>query len=168
MVSGGGSSKGRFQECSLNITSLVDAVTILLFFLIKNYSVSTAGGVVLSESITLPSSQSQLFPESALNITITKREIVLDGKKIVEVKEGAIAKENKDGAYKIIPLYEALKKHAEKSKFIEKNSNKSEFDSKILLQADREIPYALIRDVMATAGMSEYNKFRFLVRKDEE
>ena len=38
----------------------------------------------------------------------------------------------------------------------------------LLVQADKEVPYELIRNVMYTAGMAGYKEFRLTVQKQQE
>ena len=38
----------------------------------------------------------------------------------------------------------------------------------LLVQADKEVPYSLIRQVMYTAGMAGYRTFRLTVEKQAE
>ena len=72
------------KEEALNITSMMDLMTIILVFLLKSYStqdISIAGDADLE----LPSSTSQKDPELAVNLVVSGRQIVVDGVPVLQL-----------------------------------------------------------------------------------
>ena len=59
------------DEAELNITSLMDIMTIILVFLLKSYSTEEIT-VTPSEDLSLPNSTASLKPELAINTVVTK------------------------------------------------------------------------------------------------
>ena len=73
--------KAKFRpeepEAELNITSLMDIMTIILVFLLKSYSTEEIT-VTPSEDLSLPNSSARLKPELAVNAVVTKASITVD------------------------------------------------------------------------------------------
>ena len=74
----------------LMMTSMLDILTTILFFLLKNYSyVVTTFNV--SAGLSLPQSTAILPPpESTLQLVVTKTAIMLDDKELVVFENGVI------------------------------------------------------------------------------
>ena len=152
----------------LNITPMMDMMTILLVFFLKNFSVSVEN-ISLGEDLMPPSSKSKVKPHQAVQVTITKKQVIVEGSTVAAVKKGAVdASVKRDGAsgYLINPLLTALEKHATRLKKIEKmTGGKMPFKGEIVVVADQGLPYRLISEVLYTAGQAEYGKYRLLVLK---
>jgi hypothetical protein len=132
----------------LNITPMMDMMTIILVFFLKSFSVSVEN-ISLSGDLMPPSSNSQGKPHQAVQVTITKKALVVEGEPIAAVKRGAVdASVKRDGAsgYLINPLLSQLQKHATRLKKIEKmTGGKMKFKGEIVLVAHQGLPYRLIR-----------------------
>ena len=71
-------------SAKLNLTSMMDMFTIILVFLLKTYA--TEGQLLQpSESLTLPKSNITTPLEMALDIVVSKKVVMLNDKKIVEL-----------------------------------------------------------------------------------
>jgi biopolymer transport protein ExbD len=153
----------------LNITPMLDMMTIILVFFLKSFSVSVEN-VSLSDDLMPPTSNSHVKPHQAVQVTITKKAIVVEGEPIAAVKRGAVdASVKRDGTsgYLINPLLSNLQKHATRLKKIEKmTGGKMKFKGEIVLIADQSLPYRLVSEVLYTAGQAEFGKYRLLVLKD--
>jgi biopolymer transport protein ExbD len=153
----------------LNITPMLDMMTIILVFFLKSFSVSVEN-LSLSDDLMPPTSNSQVKPHQAVQVTITKKAILVEGEPIVAVKRGAVdASVKRDGTsgYLINPLLNQLQKHATRLKKIEKKfGKKMKFKGEIVLIADQSLPYRLVSEVLYTAGQAEFGKYRLLVLKD--
>jgi biopolymer transport protein ExbD len=152
----------------LNITPMMDMMTIILVFFLKSFSVSVEN-VSLSDDLMLPASNSPTKPHQAVQVTITKKAIVVEGDPVAAIKRGTVDSSIKrDGAsgYLINPLLTVLQKHATRLKKIEKmTGGKMRFKGEMVLVADQTLPYRLISEVLYTAGQAEYGKYRLLVLK---
>ncbi|MBC8312862.1 MAG: biopolymer transporter ExbD [Candidatus Cloacimonetes bacterium] len=155
--------KARVME--LNITSLIDVLTILLIFLLKNYSSDPQ--LSTSKDIELPYTTSTERVKTAINISISKKWILLDNKPIIKTQSAIV------GKYLDIPeLRKVLGKKAMAEKLIAETWKKKgiegkEFDGTVLLQADKNTPYKMIKKVMYTCGNTEYNNIMLTLVKDD-
>jgi biopolymer transport protein ExbD len=154
----------------LNITPMMDMMTILLVFFLKSFSVSVEN-IQLSDDLMLPTSNSQVKPHQAIQVLVTKKAILVEGDPIAAVKKGAVdASVKRDGAsgYLINPLLNILQKHAKRLQKIEKmTGGKMRFLGEIVIVADQQLPYRLISEVLYTAGQAEFGKYRLLVLKKD-
>jgi len=154
----------------LNITPMLDMMTIILVFFLKSFSVSVEN-LQLSDDLMLPASKSQVKPHQAVQVVITKKSITVEGDTVAAVKKGAVdASVKRDGAsgYLINPLLTQLQKHAVRLKKIEKMTRgKMPFKGEVVIVADQGLPYRLISEILYTAGQAEYGKYRLLVLKKD-
>jgi biopolymer transport protein ExbD len=160
----------RNGAASLNITSLMDVMTIILVFLLKSYSTEDIS-VAASEFLTLPVSSAQTAPKVAVNVVVSQRDILVDGQMILTIEPSAdgswqIPEAEKRGAL-ISKLFDKLNEKAEVAKSIGDRSQNEElaFKGQVLLQVDKKLPFSVIRDVMYTAGQAQFGEFRFIVLK---
>lgn len=143
--------RSRLTGATLTLTSMMDMFTIILLFLLVNYS---AEGIVVTDpkKLNLPISTSIKTPTRKLDIQITTEDIILEGTKIMDVKD---AEDNHD--YIIKPLLDALDENTKKVKFIEKNNPSFKFTGEVMIQGDRGIPFILLEKVMYTCGQAGYS-----------
>lgn len=147
-----------FKKEELNLTSMMDAMTIILLFLLKTYS--THGQIVSpSKDLVLPYSFSQEPPKKKLTVSVTRENISVSDKVIVPVRS------IRPDVPIIAPLYQELKKRAEEAKQNEE-LYAIPFDQEVLIQGDQEIPFQLLFKVLYTCGQSEFNKLRLLTIRE--
>ena len=60
-------------------------------------------------------------------------------------------------------LFEELDKKAQQSKDISKINETVEFDGKILVQVDRDLPYSVVKKIMYTSMLAGYYDVKFAV-----
>jgi biopolymer transport protein ExbD len=153
----------------LNITPMMDMMTIILVFLLKSFT-SSATLVNLDQNLSLPPSQTQLAPKQAIAITITKRVVLVEGDAIAPITNGRIdpqLKRDGDNGYYITPLVEMLSKVARREKKIAEMSG-GKFDGELTIIADRFTPYRLLTEILYSCGQAEYANYRLLVLKSRE
>jgi biopolymer transport protein ExbD len=152
----------------LNITAMMDMMTIILVFFLKQFSASVEN-VAVGEDLMPPRSISEVKPHEAVQVTITKKAIMVEDEAVVAVKGGAVdAAVKRDGqsGYQINPLLTILQKHTSRLKKVEKlTGGKMKFTGEVVVVADHGTPYRLISEVLYTAGQAEYSKYRLLVQK---
>ncbi len=148
----------------IQITSMVDMFVILLVFLLKSYSTSPVT-INASNDLTLPASTSTKDPVDALKLVVSKTGIFVDDKKIVDIAQGNLTTKDIDSTDTnfIKALYEALDEQAKKSKNIAKQNETVEFDGKVVMQADRNLSYTLLRKVMYTSMLAGYSDVKIAV-----
>ncbi len=139
----------------MNLVSLIDVFTILIFFLLSN-----TGGVETLASpraVKLPESMSQQAPKETLMITVTATEILVADRVVASVSDAMQV----DGDL-IQPLKADLDVEASREVIRKEN----EADSKrVTVMGDKDIPYRLLRKVMFTAARAGYTDVSFAVRQ---
>ena len=139
------------RNAVLNMVSLMDIFTILVFFLLVN---ATSTEVLPSpKNIVLPEAAAEKLPSRNLVIAVDSQVIRLQGKAIITVKDALKGKKNS-----ILPLYNALRLASVKVKNVA--------DSKgVTIMGDQEIPYILLKKIMLTCAGAEYTNISFAVNQ---
>jgi biopolymer transport protein ExbD len=154
------------QLAYLNITPMMDMMTILLVFLLKMFSVQAAAAS-MSEGLQLPSSTIEQQRPMAVNITVMQSAILVEGDGVTTVRAGAVDPSVKrDGAngYYITPLVDVLTKHANRLKKIAALGG-SPFDGTAMVMVDKNTPYRLLTEVLYSAGQAEFKNYHLVVIK---
>jgi biopolymer transport protein ExbD len=148
----------------IQITSMVDMFVILLVFLLKSFSTSPVQ-ITPKQGLRLPASTSIKDPVDVVKLIVSEDAVFVEDKKIVDLKQGHVDAKDVDSSDPqfIRKLYEALDQHAQLAKNIQKVNDTFEFDGKILMQADRDLPYDLLKRVMYTSMMAGYSDVKLAV-----
>ena len=159
---------GEIKE--LNITAMMDMMTIILVFLLKSYSASSLA-VNLSDELKLPLSTSQVQAQDNINVTISMRQVAVNDRSAVKVENGAIPagykEQGRADAFYVGAVYDALKKEVDKQKYIAQYNRSAPFTGRVNVIADRRIPYRTLMEVLYTAGQAELGEYKFMVLKNE-
>jgi hypothetical protein len=159
------------EAATLTMNSLMDILTILLVFLLKNYS-TDAVSVTPSSDLDIPKGMTALTPEQTVAITVSKSAILVDNAMVLAVKDGKVDANQKRGGedgYFIIPLNKSLVDAVEKQRRIaavNPSAGKSLGIATIIM--DGETPFRLLTEIMYSAGQAEFSKFKFLVVSNVE
>ncbi len=148
-------------NAALNITSLMDVMTIILIFLLFSFS-SQDQNLRLHKDMELPRSTSEKPFKWAINITLTENELMVEDLSVCRYKDGRFidVKEDPD---KIVLLYKQLTDLKSLEKYREVDRDASE--PVVIFQADKKHKFDTIYKVMKTAAMAGYPNFRFAVLK---
>jgi len=152
----------------IQVTSMVDMFVILLVFLLKSYSTS-AVQIAPSDKLKLPVSTAMKDPVDVLKLVVSKDGVFVEDKKVVDLKDGqvAVADVDQSDTQFIRALYTALDEQAKKSRNIASVNETLEFDGKVIMQADRSLPYELLRKVMYTSMMAGYSDVKIAVMTND-
>lgn len=157
--------KRHMLEMGLNITSLIDVLTVILFFLVKSMSVTTAA-VKPPPDIRLPAAVSNSKVVEATSVALSLRDLRVNGQVILTLKNGkfAAAQLSRDGQ-EIKVLQTALTKERQKKLALFKGVSGKKFlaPRKILIQADKDLPFDTIKYVLHTAAVAGYTDYQFVV-----
>lgn len=152
----------------IQITSMVDMFVILLVFLIKSYSTSPVQ-VAPSNDIRLPASESTTNPVDVLKLMVSKSGVFVEGTKVIELTNGKIDSkfiDSSDANY-IPELFKFLDAEARKTQDIAKVNSTVSFEGKILVQADKDLAYDMLRKVMHTSAVAGYSDIKFAVLSND-
>jgi biopolymer transport protein ExbD len=143
--------RGQNRTAALNMVSLMDIFTILVFFLLVN---ATSAEVLPSpKNIVLPEAAAEKLPSHNLVIAVDGQVIRLQGDTIITVKDALKGKQNS-----IKLLFNALK--------LASATDKSIADSKgVTIMGDQEIPYALLKKIMLTCAAAQFTNISFAVNQ---
>jgi len=156
------------QMAYLNITPMMDMMTILLVFLLKQFAVQQAAA--LSEGLVLPSSAIEKQRTPGVNITVSQNAVMVEGDAVTPIRGGSVDPSVKrDGAnsYYITPLVDILTKHANRLKKIAALGG-SQFDHTATIMVDKNTPYRLLTEVLYSAGQAEFSNYRLAVIKKSQ
>ena len=148
-----------FVHEELNLTSMMDAMTIILLFLLKTFSTSSAI-VSPSSDLQLPYSASIQAPHDELTVSVTRENILVANKKIMSLSE------LNPQETRIEPLYKELARRANEAKRNEREFG-IPFTNEVMIQADKEVPFQTLFKVIYTCGSSEFNKLRLLTIREK-
>ena len=148
--------KARNQTgLDMNLVSLIDVFTILIFFLLSN-----SGGVETLPSpkaVHLPESVADKAPRETVIVVVSGTEILVGGRRIASVAE-VMATEGD----LIAPLKAELEQQASRQVIRKEN----EADAKRLtIMGDKDIPYRLLRKIMFTGARANFADVSFAVRR---
>ena len=148
--------KGRNQTMvDMNLVSLIDVFTILIFFLLSN-----SGGVETLPSpkaVQLPESVAQTSPRETLVIVVSATEILVDGRKVAMVADVL----GTEGDL-IAPLKTELELQAGRAVVRPENEAQSK---RLTIMGDKDIPYRLLRKIMFTSAQASFSDVSFAVRQ---
>jgi biopolymer transport protein ExbD len=147
-----GSQKKHGKTATLNLVSLMDIFTILVFFLMVNSSEVEV--LQTSSKIKLPDSTSEKRPENRIIISVSKDDLVVQGRPVATVSEAS------DPAVSVIAgLAEELNYQATRKGVI------PEGGLEVTIMGDHELPYWLLKKVMLTCQQTDFAKISLAVNR---
>jgi biopolymer transport protein ExbD len=150
----------------LNITPMMDMMTIILVFLLKSFAASQST-ITFDENLQVPRSMTQLKPKLAVSVTVTKKVILVEGDAVAPINAGRVdptVKRDGENGYYITPLVELLEKHAKREKKVAELTGQP-FEAQLMLIADQTTPYRLLTEIIYSCGQAGYANYRLLVLK---
>lgn len=149
----------RTKQPALNLVSLMDIFTILVFFLLV--SSSNVQQLPNSKDIHLPASVAKKVPKETIIITITDKDILVQGRKVSTVNQAI------SSTIALIPgLREELLFESSKGLFLNSNTKKGRA---VTIMGDENVPYELLRKILATCRQANYTSIAFAaIQKAQE
>jgi len=140
----------------INLVSMIDMLTILLFFLLVY---STEEVDIMSKDVQLPESIADQEKHDAVTVLVSEEEIVINGKSVGKVTDIMAS----DGV--IIPALQAELEAEAKGMLVPAGLSEEERIAlrEVTIMADKEIPYQLLKKVMATSTAAEYGQLSLAV-----
>lgn len=152
------SHKRHKKQAGLNLVSLMDIFTIMVFFLMMNQSDVE---VMSNDDIKLPSSVAQAQPLNTINLMVSGTDIIVQGRSVASVED--VLKMSLDA--EIIPgLQKELEYLAART---EPTELELELGRPITIMGDKGIPYKILKRIMATCQKSKYTQISLAVQKIE-
>lgn len=156
----------------LNITAMLDIMTIILVFLLKTLGESSAA-IPQSDDLRLPTSVVQTDPhQEGVTVTISKSQILVGDQKILTLPgresqaQTGVGAEHKRGGPNdlyIVPLGNVMMAARRTDAALRKAKGLDPSTSEAVIIADRGTPYRLFIEVLFTLGQSEFGKYHLMV-----
>ncbi|HYA47132.1 MAG TPA: biopolymer transporter ExbD [Burkholderiales bacterium] len=137
----------------LNLVSLIDIFTILIFFLLAN--ASEVEVLPSTKAVRLPESTAEKTPKVTVVVVVSNEDILVQGRKVISVSQALNA--NSD---LIEPLKAELDYHAGRQLVRKEQETRNKA---VTIMGDKEIPYRLLRKIMVTCARANYSDLSFAV-----
>ena len=147
-------SRNRTYVTKMNLTSLMDVFTILVFFLLVNSPTSEV--LETPKQITLPDSVVESNPRETVVIVVSPDQVLVQGKPVVTVAEiqGFAGSD-------IAPIKERL---AELSENVIGSSTRTVAESQeVTILADKSVPFSVVKKIMSTCTGQGYGQISLAV-----
>jgi len=159
----------------LNITAMMDMMTIILVFLLKSLSTSSAS-IPQSGDLMMPSSVlTTEASQEGLAVLISKSHIVVDDNPVCPVPPDAT--HGVEGKYKrsggtndlyIVPLANAAQSWRDRDVSLRAAMGKDTSSSEAIIIADSNMPFRLLTEVVFTLGQTSFAKFHLMVMQGKK
>ncbi len=158
----------------LNITAMLDLMTIILVFLLKSLA-SSSCAIPQSDDLRLPSSFMAGDPADEGVVVLVSKTQILVGEESTPVvtlpsreqlaQSGIDPKHKRSGANDlfIVPLANSLQHARDIDKAVRAAKGLDPATSEAIIVADKTTPYRLLIEVLYTLGQSEFGKYHLMV-----
>jgi biopolymer transport protein ExbD len=149
------------EEGNLNITSLMDVVSIIVVYLLKSYGTDP---VVITPTAgqKVPMSRADAPIQDGVPVYVSQRSITFGSQRVVQLDENGDVDPTQVTGQLIGPLFDLMSEEAERSK--QTSGQKGEtWEGTIILVGDVNLKFSTLVKVMYTAGKAEYSKYAFCV-----
>ena len=150
-------SRFRPKVSRINLTSLMDVFTILVFFLVMNAGptqVLDAGGLSLPESVV------DAKPSETVVINVGTEEVLVQGQPVVRIADIAAM-----GGGDIVPIMARLAEL--QSRVIGVRTQVVAESMAVTILADKSIPFSIVKQVMSTCTAQGYTRISLAVIQKE-
>jgi biopolymer transport protein ExbD len=147
-------SRNRLKPMKMNLTSLMDVFTILVFFLLVNSSNTEV--LEPPKTIKLPDSVIEEKPRETVVIFVSPHEVTVQGETVVRV-EDILASADPD----IAPIGDRLTLLSES--IIGLKTRAVAESQEVTILADRSVPFNVVKKVMSTCTARGYERISLAV-----
>jgi biopolymer transport protein ExbD len=146
----------KSTNADLNVVPMVDMMTMLVIFLLQQYS--AAGEVLfMQKDIKLPDANHGQMIEMAPVVAVSADQVVVTGVKVADIREL-----DSDSGYLNIPaLEERLRDEKKRWEFIHQQDPSKKWDGIVNIQADKAVPFRIVKRVMYSCGVAGYFSVNF-------
>lgn len=144
------------RTASLNMVSLMDIFTILVFFLLVNATSSEV--LPTPKAIKLPESIAEKQPKENIVIMVNEKDIHIQGKRIASVSTVLADKSNY-----IQPLAQALEQIKLQKQSQTPRGSKPIHQRGVTIMGDQKIPYNLLKKIMLSCASADFSNISLAV-----
>lgn len=151
--------KRHLLEMGLNITSLIDVLTVLIFFLVKSMTVNS---VVITPPVDLviPKTTSDTPLEDSVSVALSKQELRMNNELVLKLADGQFDKSVFENDRRTIKALRVLLDKASQDK---RQPASDLLPTKIIIQADKDLPFHTVQYLLHTAALSGFTDYQFVV-----
>jgi len=143
------------RSATLNMVSLMDIFTILVFFLLV--SSSSVQDLPSAKQIKLPESVSEKLPKETVVIIVGEKDIIVQGRKVTSVSEVVI-----NDNIEIKSLKDELLRLSTRT--VRKiTADGKPVPREVTIMGDKKIPFALLKKIMLTCTKANYTNISLAV-----
>lgn len=147
-------AKGR-KVPGLNLVSLMDVFTILVFFLLVNQS--DTRDLPSPDDVELPDSITEIAPKKTIVIMVSKdRRVLVNDEDIMSVEEVIAIEES------FVPIIAQLLDE-EKQKFLASQALTTQKRLAVTIMSDKNIEYSILKKIMASSTVAGYEEISLAV-----
>ncbi len=139
----------------MNLVSLIDIFTILIFFLLSN--ATEVQSLPNSKAVRLPESVADQSPKATVVVVVNGADILVEGRKVASVEEVLASSSDL-----IEPLKAELDLQSGRQLVRRESAPQNQ---PITIMGDKDIPYRLLRRVMYTCARANYSEVSFAVQR---
>lgn len=150
------------EEMSLQITSMADIFIIILVFLLKSYSTGSMN-ITPASGTVLPEAKTAEVTVEALKVEVAESSVLIEGLPVVTIQKYVFDPKELENNGVSKPLSNAFAKERKRQLLIAKSNNAVKIDSKIIVVADKKVPYSTIKAVLSSAAVNGYTDFKLAV-----
>jgi len=146
-------------EGEMNLVSMIDMMTMLVFFLLV-YTTEEIEILPSTKDVQLPQSIAEQTAREAVVVIVSETEILMNGESLGKISDILASQEL------IIPaLKTALENQVERvlTDTAEQTEEQQIESREVTIMADKEIPYQLLKRVMATSTAADYGQLSLAV-----
>ena len=150
--------KRNKAEGEINLVSMIDMLTVLVFFLLV-YSSQNVEILPSSKDVQLPQSMAEQEARDAVVVIISETEILMNGQSLAKISDILASQEL------VIPaLKSALENQVDRVLTTSTQTEEEQIAGReVTIMADKEIPYQLLKRVMATSTAADYGQLSLAV-----
>ena len=149
----------RARPASLHLVSLMDIFTILVFFLLVNQA--EVQQLDVPDNIKLPESMAMERPAETVVVMVTPEQILVQGEPVASVSEV-----DAQPGLIVAPLRTALKQQSDR--ILRAQAAVDIGSREITILGDKNVPYRVLKKIMATCTDADYGKLSLaVIQKDE-
>jgi biopolymer transport protein ExbD len=140
---------------AINLVSMMDIFTILVFFLLVNSS--DVEVLPNAKDIVLPDSTAEAKARESVVVLLTDTQVLVQGRPVAE-----LSAVNASAALIIPELKAALAEQAGRA-ILASEGDDAIADREVTIMGDREVPYSLLKKIMATCTAADYGRLSLAV-----
>jgi biopolymer transport protein ExbD len=141
------------------LTSLMDIFIVMVIYLLMNQAIGV--DVAPPRAIKLPDSVVDTLPRQTVVMTVSNKDVVVQGQRVATFAEVLVSKED---------YIEAVGKRLLKIResYIGINEESVANSTEVTIMADRSVPFKVLKKLMSTSSSVGYSKISLAVNNKEQ